>query len=120
MQGRDDSWEFVDLDTEETVWNLRWFEDRLYTIVGKAIYRWTSQSTEKITNDIVDDGDFHSISLTTGELLIFGRKKIVKYDGAIWDEMNCDLPNNVGDRDVLGFFNDDVLSTGSAYLEDDE
>ena len=120
MRGRDDTWDCFDLDTEETIWDFCWFKHRLYMIVGKAIYKWTSESIEKIENDVVANEDFHSFALTSSELLIFGRKKIIKHDGFLWDELNYELPDDIGNRDILGFFNDDVLSVGSAYLEGDE
>lgn len=120
LRGRRDSWELLDTETEETIWNLHWFDGQLYAIVGQGIYRGVTGDLQKIPNDLVADGDFGSLSSTGGALWAFGRKKIVRYDGSAWNEVDCVLPDNIGDTEIVRFFNDDVLVSGSDYLEDEE
>jgi len=120
MGGRNDSWEVVDLETDETVWDLHWLGDQLYLLFGGGIHRGTPGKIRKIEDDAVGEGDFHRLSSAEGRLWAFGRKKVVQFDGSLWREVDHELSDDLEDSEVLGFFNDDVLSTGSAYLQEDE
>lgn len=48
----------------------------------------------------------------------FWTKKIVQYDGLIWSECISILPDNLSSSPAFSFFNDNVLFSGSEYLED--
>lgn len=120
IRGRRDAWEFLDLETDETIWDLHWFEGELYAILGNGIYVVENERVRRVENEEVSDGDFHSLSSSEGKLWVFGRKKIIQTEGSSWKEVDCFLPDTFDDSGVLGFFNDDVLSSGSDYLDDVE
>jgi hypothetical protein len=118
IRGRHDSWEFLDLQTDEPIWAMHWFRNELYLLLGRRIHQGADGKIRRLENDIVGDEDFHSLSSAGGKLWVFGRKKIVQYDGSSWRELDCVLSDDVDDPEMLSFFNDDVLSTGSIYLEE--
>ncbi len=119
IQGKHDTWKILDFETNETVWDLHWFEDELYILLDKGIYRQAREQPQRIENNVVGDAGFHSLSSVGGKLWAFGPKKIVQYDGSSWSELDCALPDNIHDEDLLGFFNDKVLTSGSNYLDDE-
>lgn len=118
MRGARDTWQLIDLETDETLWDLHHFGGELYMIIGNDIHHATEDKIEKIDNEVMSGGEFHRLSSQDGKLWAFGSKKIAQYDGSTWSELDCDLPDNI-DTEVLSFFNNDVLTTGSRYLEDD-
>ena len=118
IRGRHDSWEVLEIDVKETIWGIHWFEDRLYFLTNTGVYLYVDRLIEKIQNDLLDYGGFLRFSSTKDRLWIFGHKKIVLYDGLTWNECVSDLSDDVFSASTIGFFNDDVLLSGSDYLED--
>jgi hypothetical protein len=118
LRGRHDSWEILDIEIEETIWDVHWFKDKLYLVAHTGVYLYSNGIFEKIQNDLLDYEDFLCFSSSRSHLWIFGRKRIVQYDGVTWNEAITDLSEDVLATPVLSFFNDAVLLTGSDYLDD--
>jgi len=118
LRGRHDSWEILDLENDQTIWDLHWFANKLFVLLDRRIHQVVDDELRAIEDVVIGADDFHSFSSVDGKLWVFGRKKIVQYDGSSWSQLDCVLPDTFDDSDVLGFFNDDVLSMGSDYLED--
>jgi hypothetical protein len=91
---------------------------KLYLLANSGIYLYIDGAIEKIQNDILDYGGFLRFSSSRDSLWVFGQKKIVQYDGSLWRECTTVISDDISDTPVLGFFNDDVLTAGSDYLED--
>lgn len=118
IRGRYDSWQILDIEIEETIWDIHWFKDKLYLIANTGVYLYRNGIFEKIQNELLNYKDFLCFSSSKDNLWIFGRKKIVKYNGVTWSECITDLSEEALAPPVLGFFNDTVLLTGSDYLDD--
>lgn len=120
VRGRRDSWTVVDLETDETVWDLHWFGDGLYALLDDGIFMVTDAGARPVENDVIRRGDFLKLSSREGALWVFGRKQILRNDGSTWTEIDCSLRPEIEDADVRSFFDDSVLVNGSAYLEETE
>ncbi len=118
IRGRHDSWEIVDINIEETIWGIHGFKDKLYLVANTGVYLYRNGIFEKIQNYLLEYKDFLCFSSSKDNLWIFGRKKIIKFDGSTWSECITDLSEEVLSTPVCGFFNDAVLLTGSDYLDD--
>ncbi len=117
IRGRHDSWEIVDIDFKETIWDIHYFENKLYLITSTGIYFYLDNKIEKVQNVLLDYKRFLRFSSSKDRLWVFGEKKIVQFDGLTWSECVTVIPDDALNSSILGFFNDDVLLTGSDYLE---
>jgi hypothetical protein len=118
IRGRHDLWEVLDINFEDTIWDIHCFKDKLFLLTSNGVYTYNDEVFEKIQNNFLDYEDFQCISSSKDRLWIFGRKKIVEYDGLLWREHGTVLSDDISRIQVVGFFNDDVLVSGSDYLED--
>lgn len=118
IRGRHDTWAVLEIDFEDAIWDIHSFRDTLYLLTTDGIYLYFDGNFKKIRNELLDYGDFQRISSSKDRLWVFGRKKIVQYDGKSWRQCNTVLPEEIDSSPVLGFFNDDVLVSGSEYLEE--
>ncbi len=117
IRGRYDSWEILDIDIKETIWDIHWFENKLYLITNTGIYFYIDSIIEKVQDELLDYKGFLRFSSSKDTLWVFGQKKIVQFDGLTWSECASIIPEDVFSSPILGFFNDDVLLSGSDYLE---
>jgi hypothetical protein len=117
LRGRHDSWEVLKTGIGETIWDIHWFLDKLYVVTNKGVFIYIDGELEQIKNDLLLYGDFLRFSSSRDKLWIFGRKRIVQFDGLLWHEQSSTLSDAETSSPVLRFFTDDVLSLGSDYLE---
>ena len=117
IRGRYNSWEVLDVEIKETIWDVRWFMDKLYLLTNKGVFVYNDGKLEKIEHEFLAFGDFLRFSSSKDRLWIFGQKRIVQFDGSVWHQYVSTLSNDATSSPALGFFNDDVLLFGSDYLE---
>lgn len=117
IRGRYNAWDILDSNIEETIWDIHCFGDILYLLTNNGVYRYVDQELEKIKDNLLDYEGFVRISSSNDRLWVFGQKKIVQYDGLSWSEFDTVLPEDKINTEIKGFFNDDVLLSGSDYLE---
>jgi hypothetical protein len=118
IKGRKDSFEILETDIGKTIWDIHYFKNKLYLLTSNGIYLHTDGAFEKIQDDILSCEDFLHFSSSNEHLWIFGSKRIIQYDGLSWSKCTLTLSADTDNAPVAGFFNDDVLLSGSDYLED--
>lgn len=118
IRGRYSSWEVLDTEIEGTLWDIHWFDDKLFLIANSGIYQCVNGIFHKIQHRLLEYKDFLRFSSSKDNLWIFGSKRIIKYDGLSWSDCMTELPEEVIIPDVLCFFNDTVLLTGSDYIQE--
>jgi len=117
--GRHQSWEILDTDMEETIWDIHCFKNQIYIMTNKDIYMLINKNLKKIKNNLLEHKDFLCFSSSKEKLWIFGRKAITQHDGISWSALNTDLPTDINYSPTYGFFTGDVLITGSDYLDEE-
>ena len=117
LRGRHDSWEILDIGVGETIWDLHWFLDKLYLVTNGGVFTYIDGQLEQVKSALLSYGDFLRFSSSRDRLWIFGRRRIARFDGLVWNKQSSDLSDAEISSPVFRFFTDDVLSLGSDYLE---
>lgn len=76
IRGRHDSWEVLDIDIKETIWDIHWFENKLYLVTNTGVYQYMDGVFEKLQDKLLDYGGFLCLSSSRDRLWIFGQKKL--------------------------------------------
>jgi len=118
LRGRHDSWQSLDLDIEDTIWDVCWFVGKLYLITREGVFTHSEGKLEKVQSDAVAYSEFLKFSCANGKLWLFGQKRVAQFDGSTWDQYGSTISDAATMSPAFPFFNDDVLSQGSDYLED--
>ena len=118
LEGMFDAWIVRDLQTDQTVWSIRMFQNILYVLLDRGIFCVEREQLKQIDNKLVESEDFHTLASDDASLWVFGRKKIVRYDGVFWTELDCEIPEVMEDSDARVFFTDEVATLGSDYLDE--
>ena len=117
LQGRRDVWKIIAINIKETIWDVCWFGGKLYLLTNKGVFFCVDGKLSNVKEGCLSNGDFLRISASSNTMWIFGRKKVVQFDGIVWQEYSSRLSDEISSSPAIGFMNDDVLSQGSDYLE---
>ncbi|MDQ3059975.1 MAG: hypothetical protein M3R45_10700 [Pseudomonadota bacterium] len=116
LRGRRQAWEILDIGATETIWAVKWFEARLYLVIGPALYSWDSHDLLPVRHEQMHAPDFLGLSCSADSLWAFGRKMIFQYQANTWRSLSSDMPDSELGGRLLKFFNDDVMKEGSDDL----
>lgn len=116
LRGRHHVWEILDIGITETIWAVKWFEARLYLVIGSALYSWDNHGLLPVRHEQMDAADFLGLSCSADSLWAFGRKMIFQYQDKTWRSLSSVMPDSELGSRLLKFFNDDVMKEGSDDL----
>lgn len=85
LKGRDDTWEFVAEDaTKETLWDIEWFEGRLYVSTMSFLYILSDEGLELVDFDDDPPDSCYHLSKCDGVMWSIGADDIMSFDGRGW------------------------------------
>ncbi|WP_051675744.1 beta propeller repeat protein [Polaromonas glacialis] len=116
LRGRYDVWEILDIGITETIWGVKWFEARLYLVIGSALYSWNQHDLLAVRYEQMDAANFLCLSCSADSLWAFGRKMIFQYHAKTWRSLSTVMAESELDGRLVKFFNDDVMKEGSDDL----
>ncbi len=89
LRGRGDEWEFIEHGaTEEDLWGLEWFNNRLY--VSSLHFVYELEGNALTTVDMGDEpppSTCYHLSAADGIMWSIGAKDVMEFDGRIWSRV---------------------------------
>lgn len=85
LQGRADHWERIEHQlTEETFWDMAWFDDRLWLSTTNALYTLQGGKLERVETGLPGDQTFRYLDANAQCLWSSGERHLAAFDGAHW------------------------------------
>ena len=86
VKGRSGSWEVVEWDEEVSVdiWDLCWFEEKLYVATMTALYTLSGNSLVEVDFGEIPPPSCYSLTAAEGVLWSIGRDDVASFDGHDW------------------------------------
>jgi hypothetical protein len=83
--GRKDKWDIiVNQALKDTLWDLEWFEGKLYVSALSGVYELSNESIELVDFGNEKPKTFYHLSAGKGVMWSIGEKDIVSFDGEKW------------------------------------
>lgn len=85
MRGRLDRWELIEHElTDDTFWDMAWFNDQLWLSTTKALYTLQGDKLEKVETGLPGDQTFRYLDANEQCLWSSGERHLAAFDGANW------------------------------------
>ena len=85
IAGRDETWKVIDHDeTDDDVWDLEWFDGKLYVSTLSGVYRLKKDKLEPVKFGDDSPKSFYQLSAAEGVLWSNGEHDIMSFDGKRW------------------------------------
>ncbi|AGC47021.1 hypothetical protein MYSTI_05745 [Myxococcus stipitatus DSM 14675] len=85
LEGRGDSWRAIPHGgTEDNIWDLEWFQDRLYVSTLSHVYRLEGERLEAVNFGADPPKSCYQLSASEGVMWSNGEKDILSFDGTQW------------------------------------
>lgn len=89
LRGRNDSWEVLEHEsTTEDLWDLCWFEDRLYLSSTRAVFTLEGDALKPVKFGKDAPGTCGRLSAADGVLWSVGAKDVMAFDGKKWSRID--------------------------------
>lgn len=85
LRGRHDAWTVIEHEAfTNDIWDLEWFEDKLYVSTQAGVYRLNKEQLERV--DFGEDApqSTHWLSAAEGVLWSIGQRDVMSFDGRRW------------------------------------
>lgn len=87
LKGRGDAWQVVEPDLTEDIWDMAWFEGRLYVSTYQGVYVLQDERLVPVDFGSGRPTSFHHLSEADGILWSIGAKDIFAFDGHDWSRL---------------------------------
>jgi hypothetical protein len=85
LRGRRNSWELIEHElTEDTFWDMTWFDNKLWLSTSKALYSFANDRLEQIDTGIGAGQTFRYLDATPECLCSSGERHLAIFDGKAW------------------------------------
>lgn len=85
LRGREDAWEAIrHEETNDDIWDLEWFDRRLYVSTMHAVYRLNNNAFEKVDFGADPPKSCYQLSAAHGVMWSNGEFDIMSFDGQKW------------------------------------
>ena len=93
LKGRGEEWKVIAHGKRDDLWNLAWFNDRLYVATMKAVFWLSEEADGDYLNDVEwTNGDKPKtclrLSAADGVLWSIGAKDVLSFDGTTWTRID--------------------------------
>ncbi len=93
LKGRNDEWKIIAHGKRDDLWNLAWFNDRLYVATMTHVFWLSEEADGDYLNDVEwtnDDKPKTCLRLSTadGVLWSIGAKDVLSFDGKTWTRID--------------------------------
>ena len=93
LKGRNEEWKVIAHGKRDDLWNLAWFNDRLYVVTMKAVFWLSEEADGDYLNDVEwTNGDKPKtclrLSAADGVLWSIGAKDVLSFDGTTWTRID--------------------------------
>ncbi|MFT3858211.1 MAG: hypothetical protein QM742_12170 [Aquabacterium sp.] len=88
IEGRDDAWRVIDHGaTEDNIWDLEWFGDRLYVSTMKELYQLDDGALVPVDFGADRPKSFYQLSATPEVMWSNGEFDLMSFDGKSWSRI---------------------------------
>jgi hypothetical protein len=88
IRGRGDAWEIVEHEaTEETFWDMAWFDGRLWLSTTEALFTLHGDELKEVDMGLKVKPSCRYLDAADGALWSFGSKNLVYFDRTTWNEV---------------------------------
>ncbi len=85
IRGRENIWEIIDHEeTDDDIWDLEWFEGKLYVSTMDAVYRLKKEELEPVDFGKDPPKSCYQLSAAKGVMWSNGEYDIMSFDGNAW------------------------------------
>lgn len=85
LRGRGRRWQVIEHGaTREEIWDLQWFEGRLYLATMRMLYTLADDRLEPVDTGEETPATCHQLDAADGILWSVGAKDILQFDGRLW------------------------------------
>lgn len=85
LRGRLNRWEIIEHElTEDTFWDMTWFDNRLWLSTTQALYSFANDKLERIDTGLCAGQTFRYLDATQDCLWSSGERHLAAFDGRAW------------------------------------